>query len=205
MSEKFRADFDVSRETFGRLTIYADLLAKWNPKINLVSRASLDELWTRHIADSAQVWALSSSNPEIWADLGSGGGFPGLVIGILAADASPTTKVNLIESDIRKCAFLNTVARECGIKVAVHAERIELATLSQVDVISARALAPLRELLAFAEKLRRPEGICLFPKGETVHKEIADASRSWSFEYRLHPSRTDPRAAIVEIGAFARV
>lgn len=197
--------WDVSRETSERLRVFADLLTKWTAKINLVSRFSLENLWTRHIADSAQLWDLAPPKPGIWTDLGSGGGFPGLIVAIIASEKSPDTRFHLVESDSRKCAFLTTAARECAVEVTVHAERIERVVLPAADVLSARALAPLPDLLAFAEKLRRPEGICLFPKGETVHKELADTRRNWRCEYRIHPSRTDKNAAIVEIGAFARV
>lgn len=205
MREAVARDFDVSRETLQRLDTYAGLLEKWNPRINLVSRASLAEVWTRHIADSAQLWALRPENAAVWTDLGSGGGFPGMVIAILAAEVAPDLAVHLVESDTRKCAFLSTVVRECGLSARVHPERIESAHPPPADVVSARALAALPDLLALAEKLRKPEGIFLFPKGETVHNEITDASRSWRLDYRIHPSRTDEKAAIVEIGAFARV
>lgn len=198
-------EFDVSRETLDRLDLYVALLEKWNPRINLVSRASLAAVWERHIADSAQLWALRPPEARIWTDLGAGGGLPGLVIAAIAADAVPDMTVHLVESDTRKCAFLSTVARECGLRAVVHPERIERARLPLADVVSARALAALPDLLALGEKLRRPEGIFLFPKGETVHNELADASRSWRLDYRIHPSRTDEKAAIVEIGAFARV
>ncbi|TPE52554.1 16S rRNA (guanine(527)-N(7))-methyltransferase RsmG [Amaricoccus solimangrovi] len=196
---------DVSRETQERLERYAELLTKWTARINLVSKASLSDLWTRHIADSAQLWTLAPADPAVWCDIGSGGGFPGLVIGILARERQPDLDLHLVESDTRKCAFLSTVIRECGLRAVVHAERIEEAMPPAADVLSARALAPLPALLAFAEKLRRPEGICLFPKGEQVHKELEDAACAWQFEYHIHPSRTDEKAAIVEIGAFARV
>jgi 16S rRNA (guanine527-N7)-methyltransferase len=203
--DSFARDYNVSRETLSRLDIYVALLEKWTARINLVSKASLANVWDRHIADSAQVWALKPDVPRIWTDLGSGGGLPGLVIAILAAEDASEMTVHLVESDTRKSAFLSTVVRECGLSARVHAERIEQVALPSADVVSARALAPLPELLALAENLRRPEGIFLFPKGETVHKEITDASRSWRFDYRVHPSRTDKRAAIVEIGTFARV
>ena len=205
MKAAFARDFDVSRETMALLEHYVALLEKWTARINLVSEASLATVWDRHIADSAQLWALRPKTLNIWTDLGTGGGLPGLVIAIFAAEQAPDLKMHLVESDTRKCAFLATVVRECGLSAEVHAERIESVVLPPADVVSARALASLPELLALAENLRRPEGIFLFPKGETVHNEIADASRSWRLDCRVHPSRTDKNAAIVEIGAFARV
>jgi 16S rRNA (guanine527-N7)-methyltransferase len=136
--------------------------------------------------------------------LGSGAGFPGLVIATLAAEHAPDMRVALVESDQRKAVFLTTVAQETGLQIAVHSERIDALPPQEADVVSARALAPLGDLLAYTEKHRRPGGIGLFPKGETVHNEIADAATRWRIEHKIHQSRTDPRAAIVEIGAIAR-
>lgn len=198
--ERFQAAFDVSRETMDRFDIYHALLEKWTARINLVSKASLDDAWTRHFADSAQLWDLAGRPTGAWLDLGSGAGFPGLVVAILGA-----SRVTLVESDQRKAVFLTTAARACGVPVEVRSERIETLPAISAKTLSARALAPLDTLLGYAEKLRDPTGICLFPKGETVHKEIAEAARRWKFEYRVHPSRTDSKAAIVEIGALARV
>ncbi|WP_299131490.1 16S rRNA (guanine(527)-N(7))-methyltransferase RsmG [uncultured Amaricoccus sp.] len=196
------AGLDVSRETLERLTIYHDLLRKWNAKINLVSRASLEGAWTRHFADSLQLLDLAPPRADrrSWVDLGAGAGFPGLVVAI----ARPDVRVLLVESDARKVAFLRAVATATGVSPIIHEARIEALPGLDADILSARALAPLAKLLAYAEKHRAPTGICLFPKGGTVHKEIADAERQWRFEYRVHPSRTDPEAAIVEIGALAR-
>lgn len=192
---------DVSRETEDRLLCLADLVARWNSAINLVSSRSLEHIWHRHIIDSAQLWPLTAP-PLLWRDLGSGGGFPGLVIAIIAAELSPETRIDLVESDQRKAAFLATASRELGVSTTLHTDRIEALHAAPAPVISARALAPLRVLLGHAKRLRSSGGIALFPKGETVHKEIAEASRHWSFAHRLHPSRTDPRSAIVEVGAI---
>lgn len=193
--------FNVSRETLGRLTIYRDLLEKWTAKINLVSRNSLAEAWTRHFADSLQLLDLAPTDSNPWVDLGSGAGFPGLVVAI----ARPEARVVLVESDTRKVAFLRTVATATGASPTILESRIEELAPLGAAVLSARALAPLGALLAHAEKHRAPGGICLFPKGEAVHKEISEARRDWRFDPVIHPSRTDPQAAIVEIGALARV
>lgn len=193
--------FNVSRETLGRLTIYRDLLEKWTAKINLVSRNSLAEAWTRHFADSLQLLDLAPTDSNPWVDLGSGAGFPGLVVAI----ARPEARVVLVESDTRKVAFLRTVAAATGASPTILESRIEELAPLGAAVLSARALAPLGALLAHAEKHRAPGGICLFPKGEAVHKEISEAKRDWRFDPVIHPSRTDPQAAIVEIGALARV
>ena len=188
----------VSRETLERLTIYVDLIRKWNPRINLVSRNSLEHVWDRHIADSLQIFALA---PEFshWVDIGSGGGLPGLVAAICGAEEMPEARFTLIESDQRKCAFLRTVAREAGISVTVHAQRIEEAAPQEADVLSARALADLSQLLEFAERHVAKSGICLFPKGASWKKELADARTQWRFDCDAVTSKTEPQAAILKI------
>ena len=203
--DSFRAAYGVSRETTARLETLAALLQKWNRRINLVSSSTIPVLWSRHIADSAQLWPLRQQDEGLWLDLGSGAGFPGLVVAMLAAEFAPAMVVRLVESDERKAAFLSTVARETGLAVDVLTTRIERLAPQQADVVSARALAPLADLIGMVEKHRRPGGIGLFPKGETVHNEIADASSRWRFDCKLIPSRTDPRATILEIGATERV
>lgn len=200
----FQAAFNVSRETVQRLEIYLDLLRRWNPRINLVSPRTLDQAWHRHMADSAQLWPLSPRTGP-WLDLGSGAGFPGLVIAILAADQTPGLGVTLVESDQRKAAFLSTVARATGVTATILDARIEAIPPQSAVVITARALAPLDSLLGMVEKHRQPTGVALFPKGETVHTEIASAEQHWRFAHRIHPSLTENRAAIVEIGAINRV
>lgn len=195
---------DVSRETLERLAIHHRLLVQWNPRINLVSRVSLGDVWRRHFADSAQLWLHADPDATSWIDLGAGGGFPGLVIAALAAEHSRKLRVRLVESDQRKATFLRTVIREAGLPASVVEKRIEVRPDEPAEIVSARALAPLATLLDHAEKHRAATGICLFPKGETVHNEMADAQRNWRFDAVLHPSLTDPRAAIVEIGAFHR-
>lgn len=195
---------DVSRETLQCLDLHHQLLAKWNQRINLVSRASLPDAWHRHFVDSAQLWRHRPPTARRWLDLGSGAGFPGLVIAAIAADEAPDLHVTLVESDQRKAAFLHTVIAAAGLPATVIAARIEALAPQDADVLSARALAPLETLLGHAEKHRRSSGICLFPKGESVHNEVAEARRNWRFEPVIHPSRTDPRAAIVEIGALHR-
>jgi 16S rRNA (guanine527-N7)-methyltransferase len=202
--EAFRAAFGVSRETMERLETHLDLLRRWNPRINLVSPASLGRAWERHFADSAQLWRLRPAGAQVWLDLGSGAGFPGLVVAAMGVE-TPGFEVHLVESDQRKAAFLSAVVRATGVPATVHADRVEALPPMRADVVSARALAPLGTLLAMAEKHRRPGGTGLFPKGASVHKEIAEAAAHWRFDHAIHPSLTDPRAAIVEIGATRRV
>ena len=195
----------VSRETLARLEAYAALVAKWNPKINLVSRKSLEDLWSRHILDSAQVFALAGPAPRgRWADLGSGGGFPGAVVAILAAGIGADLRVTLVESDQRKAAFLRTVSRETAVPFEVLSERIENLPPLGADLLSARALAPLTDLLGFAERHLASDGFALFPKGETHAQELREAQNRWRFSCETATSCTDPRAVILKIGAVCR-
>ena len=197
------APYSVSRETRERLERLAVLLAKWNPRINLVAKGTVPQVWTRHIADSAQIFALAPS-ARTWIDLGSGGGFPGLVIGALAAEKNPGLDLTLVESDARKCAFLSTAAREMEIRIRVVTQRIETLPPKAHDVVSARALASLPDLLEMAAPLVGPGSICLFPKGAGAASELTRAAETWHIRHRAHPSRTDPDAVVLEIQEFSR-
>ena len=196
---------DVSRETLARLDRYAALLEKWNPAINLISKSTLAELWTRHFLDSAQIFDLCPPNAQSWADLGSGGGFPGLVVAILAAERAPDLRVTLAESDVRKATFLNTVAREVGVSVMIRPDRIESLSPLASDVLSARALAPLDQLLSFAALHLAPGGLALFPKGASHADELAKARVNWAFSVEETQSKTDPNAVILGIKGLAHV
>lgn len=196
---------DVSRETCGRLELYESLLRKWNPAINLVSRATLGEIWTRHFADSAQLLFCAPETARHWVDLGSGGGFPGLVVAILARELRPGLSVTLVESDLRKCTFLREVARQTGTPVTVLAERAESLPPLDSDIVSARALAPLRDLIRLAERHLKPGGTALFPKGASHDAELSDALETFRFTFQKRASQTDPQAVILAIGDLARV
>ncbi len=199
------AGLNVSRETFDRLKLYEGLLQKWNPAINLVSKATLGDLWRRHFVDSAQVYKIAPAEPHHWADLGSGGGFPGAVVAILAAEKSPETHVTLVESDQRKATFLRTVAISLGLNLTVRSERIEKTQRLNADVLSARALAPLDVLLGFAHQHLRADGRALFLKGAQYKEELAKAEKTWQFSYKELPSQTDPSAVVLSIGEIAHV
>ncbi|MDE3029387.1 MAG: 16S rRNA (guanine(527)-N(7))-methyltransferase RsmG [Paracoccaceae bacterium] len=188
-----------------RLDLYSALLEKWNPVINLVSKSTLAETWTRHFLDSAQIFDLCPQNAQSWADLGSGGGFPGLVIAILGAERVPNLRVTLVESDVRKATFLNTVAREVGVSVAIRPDRIESLPPLASDVLSARALAPLDQLLSFAARHLAAGGVALFPKGASYADELAKARENWAFSVEETQSKTDPNAVILGIKGFAHV
>ena len=196
---------NVSRETSDRLRLLAELLEKWNPRINLVSKATLTDLWSRHILDSAQIFGLADHPLGHWVDIGSGGGFPGLVIAILAEESRSPSAVTLIESDQRKCAFLRTVLRETGVKGTVIAARIEQADPQGADVLSARALADLSLLFFFAERHLDASGTMLFPKGVTWEKELRSAQESWSFSHEVITSKTEPNSVILKIKDLRRV
>lgn len=195
---------NVSRETLSRLDLYTDLLRTWNPKINLVARSTMDSAWSRHVLDSAQAFPLIPPEARTLVDLGSGGGFPGMVFAILAADALPELRVTLVESDQRKAAFLAAVARQTGVSVGVVAERIEALAPVGADVVSARALAPLNDLLSYAQRHMAPDGTAIFLKGSNHQKEIDDALANWRFSVQKTPSTTDPSAVILTVGGLSR-
>lgn len=194
----------VSHETLTRLDRFVELLTRWQNSINLVSPSTIPELWTRHIADSLQLLMLVEA-PKLWIDLGSGGGFPGMIIACSLAEHSGAI-VHLVESNQKKAAFLREAARITGAPARVHAQRIEdfTATFTQApDVVSARALAPLPDLLALAYPLLKTGAKGLFPKGQDVEAELTQASKYWKFEHDLVPSLTSPDGQIVVIRKLA--
>lgn len=191
---------NVSRET---MDIYQNLLRKWSPKINLVSPHTLNTSGERHFDDSLQIAALCPAHAKNWVDLGSGGGFPGAVVAIALKDRG--VGVTLVESDQRKAAFLRTVSRETKVPFEVIAKRIEDVEPLEADVVSARALAPLNDLLGFMERHASPKGIGLFMKGSTWQSEVDIARKKWRFTCEPHTSETHPGSAILEIGGLSRV
>jgi 16S rRNA (guanine527-N7)-methyltransferase len=236
----FAAAFDVSRETIERLKTYEALLRQWQKAVNLVGPSTLDAVWHRHFADSAQIVRLAPAFPRLWVDLGSGAGFPGLVVAILLADSpSPRlrgegrgegqprtaaqasaphpnplpaeqgqgegmpTRVTLIESDSRKCAFLREVARKTGVTVDILSTRIEQATtqakVEPPEVVSARALAPLDRLLGLAAPLFTPSTVGVFLKGRDAALEIETAAKVWTFAVEKVPSITETTGRVVVI------
>jgi 16S rRNA (guanine527-N7)-methyltransferase len=196
---------NVSRETRRRLDAIVGQLRKWQPRINLVAPSTMSEIEARHIADSLQLPALAPQARR-WVDLGSGGGFPGLVAAAVLAD-TPAADVILIESNAKKCAFLRETARVAGLPVTVVCERIEAAVprlSGPFDVVSARALAPLPALLAYAEPLIAAGATGLFPKGQDVDDEVRAALRAWNFDHDLIQSSTEDGARIVRVTTAAR-
>lgn len=190
----------VSRETRRRLALYVEALHRWQPVQNLVAANTLPLVWTRHIADSIQLLDHASGAKK-WLDLGSGAGFPGLVLAIVLAERADAM-VDLVESNGRKCAFLREVIRETGAPARLHEGRLEGvvgAFSSEVDVVTARALAPLSQLLAWTAPLLRHGVMGLFPKGKEAMAELTEAAKSWKFTAELLPSRTDSHARIVRV------
>lgn len=203
MTEKV-GGFDVSRETFGALKDYQSLIQKWSPRINLVAKSTLADIWDRHICDSAQVFHVKQDEAGSWVDFGAGGGLPGIVVAILAKEKQPKLDVTLVESDQRKCAFLRTVIRELALRATVLSDRIETLDPLGANIISARALAPLPKLLDLSHRHLQPDGICLFQKGQAWKKEVADARSAWSFDLNVVESKTQTEAVILEIGDIRR-
>jgi 16S rRNA (guanine527-N7)-methyltransferase len=195
----------VSRETLARLDAFAALLLAWNTHTNLIAASTVPQLWTRHIADSLQLLDLAP-NARVWIDLGSGAGFPGLVIASALADTAGA-KVHLVESSSKKAAFLREACRVTDAAAEVHALRIDKFVDSyrgQADVITARALAPLRSLLDQSAGLLRRGAVGLFPKGRDVEAELTEATKSWKMAAELVASRTSPDSRIVVVRSLAR-
>jgi len=195
----------VSRETEARLDRYANLLVEWQAKTNLVAPSTLPNLWTRHISDSLQLLDLAGS-AKIWVDLGSGGGFPGVVLACALAEA-PGANVHLVERNAKKAAFLREAVRITSAAGTVHlagigdiVDRIG----SRVDCVTARALAPLHQLVGFAEPFVRAGAKALFLKGEDVEAELTEATKYWNIQPRLHSSRTGGHGWIVELDRIER-
>ena len=190
----------VSRETLDRLDALVSLVRRWQPVKNLISNKTLDELWLRHVADSLQ---LADLRPDvrIWADLGAGAGFPGLVIACTWHDTG--RMMHLVESNHRKCAFLQEAARTLGLSVTVHNARIEDAIpyllKEKIEVVSARALASMSQLIHYCAPLVDNHAEALFLKGQDVDKELTDATKYWNISAHMIPSKTDPDGRIVSI------
>jgi 16S rRNA (guanine527-N7)-methyltransferase len=195
----------VSLQTAERLDRMVALLLRWQAKINLVARSTVPELWTRHIADSLQLIALAPS-ARVWVDLGTGGGFPGLVVACALAGQAGVS-VHLVESNAKKAAYLREAARLLGVPAVVHAKRIEdfvKTFAARPDVVTARALAPLVDILDLAAPLLKTGAKGLFLKGQDVEAELTEAAKCWTMKATLVPSKTSPQARIVVIHSAKR-
>ena len=191
----------VSRETSDSLKLYVSEVLKWNPRINLISKNSADDIWMRHIEDSLQLLEHFPSKARVFVDLGSGGGFPAIPCAIRCSDK----EFHLIESDQRKAVFLQHIARSLCPNVHVHSNRIEAADVPKADVVSARALAEISKLLDLAYPILKEDTLCIFPKGKTHAAELEAAQKNWSFSLQVVPSRTNPDAVLYLIREPQRV
>ena len=202
-ADDFQRATDVSRETLERLEAYVALLTKWQSSLNLIGSRSLADVWHRHILDSAQLIDLVPAKAGTWLDVGSGAGFPGLVLAVLGADT-----VYLLEKDARKCAFLREAIRVTGAKAQVVENRVEEIGLRErpfppPHVITARAVAPLDKLLSMLTPLCRLDTVCLFPKGQDVERELTAIAKYPNIDVDKLPSRTAPGAAVLRIKGLA--
>jgi 16S rRNA (guanine527-N7)-methyltransferase len=193
--EEFAASVDVSRETLARLKAYLGLLSDWNSRHNLVSAASLEDAWRRHFLDSAQLATFIGKEDRTLVDLGSGAGFPGLVLAALR----PQLSVTLYESIRKKCDFLRAAAERMALNVDVQNARIEDAPARISDIVTARACAPLDRLLGYAQHFVGPQTRCLLLKGQNVEVELTEARNSWTMEVTRHPSVSGPSGTILDI------
>lgn len=200
-----QARFDVTEDTLRKLETYEALLQRWQKTINLVAPSTLTETWHRHFADSAQLWAHRPPGAKLWLDLGSGAGFPGLVLAIMASETGGSRHV-LVESDSRKAAFLREVARETAVPVDILCTRIENpethAKVSVADCVSARALAPLSRLVEIAAPFFGSSTLGMFLKGRDAAAEVEKAARDWQFASELVPSLTDEDGRVVLLKAL---
>lgn len=196
--EEFAAASSVSRETLARLKAYAGLLTDCNARHNLVSAATLADIWRRHFWDSAQLAEFVPAEGKSLVDLGSGAGFPGLVLAILLRER-PGFRAVLYEATAKKCAFLAAAAQATGATAEIRNTRIEQAKPEPFDVVTARACAPLTKLLAYAQPFQAADTVNLFPKGQSVASELTEASKSWKMKLLRHQSRSDPSGTILEI------
>jgi 16S rRNA (guanine527-N7)-methyltransferase len=199
-ADDFQAATNVSRETLADLRRYAALLDKWQKAINLVGKSTLPDLWQRHMLDSHQLLELTEKKSGTWLDLGSGAGFPALVIAICSE-----FDVHAVESDQRKCLFMQNVSRGTLGSFTVHNQRIENLSPMTADIISARALAPLDRLLEYAAPFSHEETEFLFLKGQDVDEELTNASKCWSMDLEKHSSVTSMDGCLLKLSKVRRL
>lgn len=196
--EEFAKAANVSRETLARLQKYDDLLLDWSSRHNLIARSTIEDRWRRHFLDSAQIFPLIPAEARRLVDIGSGAGFPGLVLAAMGAGRG--LQVTLVESIGKKAAFLSAAAAAMSLgNISVIPQRIENTTISKPDIITARALAPLEKLLAYAHEIAGKKTVCLFLKGQDVEDELTAAAKSWHTKVVRHPSVTSPESSVLAV------
>jgi len=196
--DAFRAQANVSRETMARLETYAAALRRWNQALSLVSAASLTDLWRRHFLDSAQLLPLAPSAARVWIDLGSGAGFPGMILAMLGAP-----DVHLVESERRKCEFLRAVARDTATELTIHCRRVKDMPALNADVVTARALAPLPRLITLTGRFAIADTIGLFLKGARVADELTDLAKYPTINVERVASRSSSSGTILRVKGFS--
>ena len=197
--QKFAAISGVSRETLERLKLYVNLLLKWQKSVRLIGPSTINDLWRRHILDSAQLFSIIPPQARILVDFGSGAGLPGFVLAVLGVP-----DVHLVDSNIRKCAFLRAAATLTDTAVTIHNTRVENLTNLSADTITARALAPLNDLLNMAEPYLIPSTVCIFSKGQGVKQELTRVKKNWNMGIECIQSKTDATGTIVRLEKINR-
>lgn len=197
-AQEFQAQTGVTDAQRHKLQTYVELLTKWQKRINIVGPKTIGDVWSRHMLDSWQVIHNLPTDTREIVDLGTGGGFPGMVLAQLG-----TWKIHLVDSDARKCSFLREVKRATAASVEIHNERIENLEI-QADVVTSRACAPLTQLLAWSAALLKPGGICVLLKGRNWREELTEAEKEWKLEVSSVPSQTDPDSVILIVGGISR-
>ncbi|MDD4615589.1 MAG: 16S rRNA (guanine(527)-N(7))-methyltransferase RsmG [Alphaproteobacteria bacterium] len=202
--KSFFSAFSVSYETIHRLTLYKKSLIQWNEKINLVAKSTLETIYSRHFLDSAQLMPFIPDTASILADIGAGAGFPGLVLAILAKEKALPLEIHEIESTGKKADFLQSVVDELGLNVVVRRERAEDIRDLKADVVTARAVKALPELLRYAKTLMKNDSVGLFLKGKSLSEELTEAKKYWTFDPEIHQSQSDASGQIVVIKNLRR-
>lgn len=197
--ESFNSRFAVSRETFDKLSTYHDLLLLWQEKINLISPKTIHNVWERHILDSCQFASHIVPRETPIIDIGTGAGLPGIILAILGFPS-----ITLVDSDQKKCVFLQEAAAKLGLETQIISQRVERIRNHNASLIVSRALAPLHQLFTWSSPLLSPSGKCLFAKGENYAKEIEDALVGWQFDINVHPSLTHTDAKLLEISHLTK-
>jgi 16S rRNA (guanine527-N7)-methyltransferase len=200
--KQFTADYGVSHETILRLQVYRDMLVLWNEKFNLISASTIPQIWTRHFSDSAQLMRFIPDNATTVADMGAGAGFPGLMLAILAKGTDRKLHIHEIEATNKKADFLKAVVDELNLPVTIRRDRIEDIRDLKVDVVTARALKALPELLVYANYLAHKDTICIFPKGRAAAEELTAARKYWTFGLDTHPSLSDESGSILVLNSL---
>ena len=203
--KNFCEKYAVSRETFDKLKSCQKCLNAWQQKFNLVGPATLEDAWNRHFLDSAQLFPLIPEDAEVLYDFGSGAGFPGIVLAIMANEKLPGLTVNLVESTSKKTLYLNALKEQLNINVNIINDRIEKLPPQPADVITSRALASLTDLLGYAVRFCKSGTVCIFPKGKKYGEELAEAHRHWKFKCRIMPSEQSEEGRILVITNISKI